>query len=273
MKGGPPAQPGTPPGYGVELGVGLTGLGRPWGRRSRPVPTAGEAARFLARAVELGVRVFDTAPSYGRSEARLGTFLKTLPEAVRQGLFVATKCGEQWDEVTGTLSVRHDYEALAASIDRSLERLGGIDLLQLHRSTPESLRSAGVRRAFAYARASGVRFVGASVSSPECARIAIEEVGVAWIQFPYHAGNDYMEPAFARAEAARVAVLVNRPLGMGELAPPEGAEEEYARETLRRAFAYLRRRLRNGVVLSGTVSAAHLRMNIEAFAAGASSAP
>lgn len=244
----------------IRVGAGLTRLGRPWGVTRAPVPTEHEARVFLETAMSLGVDIFDTAPSYGESESRLGHFLAALGTAERARAFVATKFGEAWDGASDEIVVDHSYAALARSLERSLDRLGHIDLIQLHRSTADALCSAEVRRAFALARTLGVPAIGASVSRVEDARVALETLGVEWLQFPYHVGNAYMEPAFALAIEHGARVLVNRPFGMGAIVQQgEGGFPESA-------FRFILGQRFCGAILTGTASPAHLRENVAAFA-------
>ena len=85
-----------------------------------------ERERAVARAVELGVNYFDTAPSYGdgQSERNLGTALK----AVRAPVYVGTKFR------LDAADLRDARRAIGRSLDDSLRRLGRerVDLLQLH---------------------------------------------------------------------------------------------------------------------------------------------
>lgn len=243
----------------VVLGAGLTRLGRPWGVHAAPVPSDEEAHAYLRSARSLGVRVFDTAPSYGSSEERLGRFLRDLPAEDRNELFIATKFGESWDAATGAIVIDHSFDALARSMERSLQRLGTIDLLQLHRATAQSLASSDVRRACDAALAAGVGAIGASVSRMEDAQVALEVTGVHWLQLPYHAGNTYMADAFALAASHRCRVMVNRPFGMGALVVSERAESAVD------AFRAILSQRFSGVVLTGTASTAHLRENVAAF--------
>jgi aryl-alcohol dehydrogenase-like predicted oxidoreductase len=83
----------------VQLGLGLIGIGKPWGHAPNPVPAEREAVALLELAFDLGIRYFDTAPSYGDgvSEERLGRFLKSMPAGQRSQVAVATKFGEHWD--------------------------------------------------------------------------------------------------------------------------------------------------------------------------------
>lgn len=255
---------------GVQLGLGLTQLGRRWGVRAAFVPTEEEGRELLTYAVNAGVRVFDTAPSYGSSEVRLGAFLRSLSLASRGRLIVMTKCGEDWDDSSGEGIVDHTYDALARSIERSLERLGHIDVLQLHRGNAAVLRSRDVHRAFESARALGIPEIGASVSDVESARVAVEEVGVSVLQFPFSDGNTYMEPAFDLARNAGRAVVINRPLGMGRLAYADEGAAVADSECLTRAFAKVLAKRFDGAVLTGTSSATHLAMNVAAFERAAS---
>jgi aryl-alcohol dehydrogenase-like predicted oxidoreductase len=98
--------------------------------------TPAERERAVARAMELGVNYFDTAPSYGdgESERNLGQVLKALKARVQVG----TKFRLDPHEL-------HDIPgAVARSLDQSLKRLAmeRVDLFQLHNRI-ESARGAG----------------------------------------------------------------------------------------------------------------------------------
>ena len=88
--------------------------------------TPADQERAVARALELGINYFDTAPSYGNgeSERNLGRVIKTL----RPDVLVGTKFRIEPTE-RGRVS-----EAVTASLEASLRRLGmdWVDLLQLH---------------------------------------------------------------------------------------------------------------------------------------------
>jgi aryl-alcohol dehydrogenase-like predicted oxidoreductase len=251
---------------GVQLGLGLTQLGRKWGYRASDVPSAADAQRLLRIAMRSGIRVFDTAPSYGPSEERLGSFLGGLSAAERRTLFIATKCGESWDEGSNEPVVDHRFDVLAASIDRSLSRLGTIDLLQLHRATASVLRTRDVRRVIDHAQSLGIEDVGASVSDMESARIALGELGVSVIQFPFHRGSAHMEPAFELAAAHGCGILVNRSLGMGRL-PYGGANSLTVNPAeIVEAYRFVLSARFDGAILTGTSSAEHLATNIGCYA-------
>jgi len=88
--------------------------------------TPAERERAVARAVELGVNYFDTAPLYGdgRSEEHLGQVLR----ALRPNVYVGTKVRLAPAEL-GEVPA-----AIARSLEGSLRRLGleRVDLFQLH---------------------------------------------------------------------------------------------------------------------------------------------
>ena len=104
-----------------ELGFGCGNVG---GLMIRGEPQ--EQVRSVARAIELGINYFDTAPSYGsgQSETNLGRVLKELKADVHVG----TKVRLESDDL-GDIK-----PAVIGSAESSLERLGRsyVDLLQLH---------------------------------------------------------------------------------------------------------------------------------------------
>ena len=246
-------------GKSIQLGLGLIGIGKPWGHVPRPVPTEAEARALLEFAYELGIRYFDTAPSYGDgiSEERLGAFLRSLGAEQRAGVTAATKMGEHWDRAKGEPYADHSFVALRRSLDRSVERLGGIEILQLHKTTPEALRSEDVARAWDYARSLGIARYGPSVSDLQSAEIALGMREFSVMQFPFNRGNAMFAQVMERAAMRGMWIAVNRPFAMGAMVDSE-------------AFPFILRRRFRGVILSGTTSWVHLLENWEAFQRAAS---
>ncbi len=249
------------PWSGPRFALGLLEIGRPWAATKR-IPEERDARRFLEYAFEAGVRVFDTAPSYALSEARLGEFLRALTAAERAGLFIATKFGETWDFDLEQPDTSHSYDTLCRSVDRSLELLGRIDLLQVHKSTPEVLLSGDLARAIEYAARAGVPAFGASVKDLESARIACADARFQQLQFPYNAANRSMRPALLEARGAGRLAFLNRPLNMGALLASGGS--------LRSAIAALLEEPFDGAILFGTSSQAHLAEDLNVFGAATS---
>jgi aryl-alcohol dehydrogenase-like predicted oxidoreductase len=244
---------------GVEFGLGLIGIGKPWGFANPAVPDERQARALLERAFALGVRYFDTAPSYGLSEERLGRFLGALTPAERGAVCIATKFGEHWDAAKAEPFVDHSFDALARSLDGSIARLGRIDFLQLHKTTPAVLRSRDLARAWEYAAALGITAIGASVSDVESAALAIADAAYGILQFPYNMAQQTFADVLDRAAARGMKVAINRPFGMGRML--------YENRELSKAdaFGFILRKKFQGVILSGTKSPEHLEENWRAF--------
>jgi aryl-alcohol dehydrogenase-like predicted oxidoreductase len=111
--------------FPLRLGFGCSGA---WGQKWF---AEREAAALVARALEGGVRHFDTAGFYadGEAERRLGAALK----AVRAAPFVSTKTGTRY--VPGRRPLKDFSEAgMRRDVEQSLRRLHRerLDLLYLH---------------------------------------------------------------------------------------------------------------------------------------------
>ncbi|MCG7392850.1 aldo/keto reductase [Microvirga sp. ACRRW] len=244
----------------ISLGLGLLSIGRAWGHRQGLPPTEDDALTLLDHAVAQGVTFFDTAPAYGTSETTFGRFLES-QGAKNSHLTIATKMGEHWNAEEQAAFTDHSYDALCRSLDKSFERLGRIDLLQIHKATATALASKDVERAIAYARSNGIDALGASISDLEAARIACSSGAFATIQFPYNQLFTALEPAFAMARDAGMSVLVNRPFGMGQIVPDNGDRLH----ALQSALSFIQKQSFNGVILTGTRSPHHLDESIAAF--------
>jgi aryl-alcohol dehydrogenase-like predicted oxidoreductase len=243
----------------VELGLGIIGLGKPWGYLPSQVPAESDAMEVLELAYETGIRYFDSAPSYGIAEERLGKFLGSLSSRQRGELRIATKFGEHWHAGRGEPFVDHSYEALRRSLDRSLRHLGRIDILQLHKTTPEALLSADLARAWDYANQIGVSMPGASVSDLESAAIVIGDTRYGCIQMPLNRANGKFCTSLEAAAARGMWIVTNRPFAMGAMLYGEHPV------THEDAFQYVLEHEFTGVVLTGTKSKLHLQENWSAF--------
>ncbi|MFD0412087.1 aldo/keto reductase [Kitasatospora sp. NPDC127116] len=244
---------------GVELGLGLIGIGRPWPAPDSAVRPPEQARALLDRAIDLGIRFFDTAAAYGRSEAVLGEYLADLPAGRRDDLVIATKCGETWPAPEGARP-DHSPGALETSFERSRQLLGRVDLLQLHKCAVEDLRDERLLAWFEGLRASGeVGAVGVSVSSEEALRAALAVDVFDTVQFPANPANAGFAAAYGEAGRSHLPLL-NRPMASGALA---GAGNPFAFHTA--AF-------RRAVVLTGTTQVGHLEANATAFASAVAAA-
>jgi aryl-alcohol dehydrogenase-like predicted oxidoreductase len=109
-----------------RLVMGCSGLGGVW----RPIKEK-DALNALMYALEKGVRVFDTAPSYNRSQEFLG---KALKQWTGEKPFISTKVGRLKADRAEDTIVDYSPETMRKSVYESLEVLGldSIDLLFLH---------------------------------------------------------------------------------------------------------------------------------------------
>lgn len=245
----------------LTLGLGCIGIGRKWGVTESAVPSGSEAVEFLHKAYELGIRYFDTAPAYGYSEERLGKFYAELSKEEQPSVTIATKLGEFWNFETSTAYRDFSYEKLKESIDSSLKLLGRIDILQLHGFTKEvwEKNKNDITRSFEYARSLGVKQVGASISNPNGAAIVFSKDDWTVIQFPHNILRPYDQNVIKEAQQKKKNIVINRPFAMGEIAAQNSEEAK------RKAYSFVVKDIKDGVMLTGTKSVQHLKENLSLF--------
>ncbi len=148
------------------IGVRRLGFGVSGPHGSLLIP-ASHTVAMVRRAFQLGVRLFDTGPSYGNGEAerRLGEALAGLP---RWECIVATKVGIN---ASGLTNRTRDFspDAVRRSIDASMKRmrLQRLDWLLLHGPAPAEL-SDGLLKMLVELRFSGVvNAVGVAGHGPD----------------------------------------------------------------------------------------------------------
>lgn len=121
-----------------------------------------DAIRALQTGLDLGITLFDTAPSYGNGHAEelLGKAVK----GRRDEVLIATKGGLIWDEQSNVLGRDSRKERLEQLLDESLKRLQTdyLDLYLIHWPDAETPFEA-VAEALLALKASGkTRFIGVS---------------------------------------------------------------------------------------------------------------
>lgn len=244
----------------ISLGCGLIRIGRVWGVDNKPVPSESDVQAFLEGAFELGIRFFDTAPAYGLSEKRLGTFLKNLTPEQRNKVTVATKFGEHWDDDKQEPFIDHTYEMLAMSFEKSLNELGKIEVLQLHKASTNLLEADEIDQAFSFALKSDVSFLGASISDVDTGLKACSDGRLTYIQLPFNEERMELLPVIDKAKISDKKILFNRPFAMGAVTGQPSMIAAYKRIIDLDC---------PGVVLTGTASLEHLRQNINNFESAA----
>ncbi len=163
-------------------------------------------ADVLAAFVELGGRLVDSSPMYGRSEYVLGDLAAQL--ALRDRLFIATKV---W-----TTGRRAGLEQMEDSL-RKL-RADPIDLMQVHNLVDADTHLATLRD---WKRSGRVRHLGVThytTGGQDAVARLIAAEAVDFIQINYSIGERSAEERLLPLAADRgVAVIVNRPFAGGSL--------------------------------------------------------
>lgn len=224
------------------------------------------AIDVLRRAAELGVKLVDTADSYGPEVNELQVAQALHPY---EGLVVATKGGLVR---TGPGPWPRDGrpEHLREACEGSLRRLRveRIDLYQLHAPDPKVPLEESVGE-LARLRAEGkIRHVGLSNVSVDQLHRAQEIVPVVSVQNRYNLADRASDDVIDECERQGIAFLPWWPLAAGDLARPGGALDEIARAhdatPAQVVLAWLLERSPVVVVIPGTASLEHLEENVAA---------
>ena len=148
----PPPPPRRPLG---RTGLEVSALGLGGGPLGDPNLSDQEADRLVRTAVDAGVTLVDTAPSYGESETRLGEILS---HGLRERVVLSTKLGYG---VPGVPDWTGD--CIHAGVDQALRRLrtGHLDIVHLHSCPLEVLERGDVVDALARSVAEGTVRVAA----------------------------------------------------------------------------------------------------------------
>lgn len=161
----------------------------------------------LQRFLELGGRVIDSSPMYGKSEAAIGKMLATI--APKQRRFLATKV---WTE---------GKQDGITQMKRSITRLGSpetLDLMQIHNLVDWKTHLATLR---AWKEAGTIRYIGithyAHSAFDDIEKILKTEK-LDFVQLPYSVTDRGVEKRLLPLAADKgVAVLVMQPFSSGDL--------------------------------------------------------
>jgi aryl-alcohol dehydrogenase-like predicted oxidoreductase len=193
------------------LSLGTVSLGCEYGfaapgGHERPIRT--EAVRVVRSALEFGINLFDTAPTYGDAESILGEALANAPDCL-----VCTKVAAPRDQSGALLRGEALKTSVARSAADSLRRLkrDRIDLLQIHNATLEVMAQDEVVTALLDAKERGdVRSLGVSVYNEREALFAIECGAFDAVQIPYSLLDQRMATTVLPAAAAHDIGLIAR---------------------------------------------------------------
>ena len=276
-----------------HIGLGLAAVGRPGyinlGReRDLPAVRSVDALRdrtheLLDAAYAQGVRYFDAARSYGRSEEFLADWLNTRPDI--HDVVVGSKWGYTYTAGWSTDAEAHEvkdhglatYERQRAE---TAELLGDrLDLYQIHSVTPDSpaLTDKELHAKLAEAAAQGLT-VGFSTSGPAQADAIRTALAVTvdgeplfrTVQATYNVLETSAGPALAEAHDAGLTVIVKEGMANGRLAAPHAPDavravaEEAGLGSDAVSLALVLRQPWAGVVLSGAATSVQLSSNLHA---------
>ncbi|WP_055613863.1 aldo/keto reductase [Streptomyces phaeochromogenes] len=276
-----------------HIGLGLAAVGRPGyinlGRdhdlgEDRSVETLRTRTHeLLDAAYAQGVRYFDAARSYGRSEEFLAGWLNTRSDI--GDVVVGSKWGYTYTADWRTDAEAHEVKDHSlATYERqraeSAELLGDrLDLYQIHSVTPDSpaLTDKELHARLAEAAAQGLT-VGFSTSGPAQADAIRTALAVTvdgeplfrTVQSTYNVLETSAGPALAEAHDAGLTVIVKEGMANGRLADPHAPDavraiaEEAGLGSDAVALALVLRQPWAGVVLSGAATALQLSSNLHA---------
>lgn len=167
----------------AEFVLGSVQLGLAYGAANRTgKPSRSAALALVKRAVESGVRQFDTARAYGDAEERLGEALSGSP------VFTVTKLSP----LTG-LGDESPSDAVVAAVEGSIAqscaalRTDRLDCLLLHRAAHMTQYGGAVwQRLLAYLADGTIKRLGVSVQSVAEAEQALASPAVGHIQLPFN---------------------------------------------------------------------------------------
>ncbi|WP_406155987.1 aldo/keto reductase [Streptomyces sp. NBC_00882] len=276
-----------------HIGLGLAAVGRPGyinlGRDEdlgddRSVESLRTRTHELLDAAYFqGVRYFDVARSYGRSEEFLADWLDKNPGI--DDVVVGSKWGytytADWTTDAEHHEVKdHSVQAYDRQRGESAELLGDrLDLYQIHSVTPDSpaLTDKELHARLAEAAAQGTS-IGFSTSGPAQADAIRAALAVTvdgeplfrTVQSTYNALETSAAPALAEAHDAGLTVIVKEGMANGRLAEPHAPDalKAVAAETSLGcdavALALVLRQPWAGVVLSGAATTVQLASNLHA---------
>jgi aryl-alcohol dehydrogenase-like predicted oxidoreductase len=208
------------------IGVGTWALGGPYTVNGRDAGWGevddAESVRALHAAIDAGVTLIDSAPTYGtgHSERIIGQALAALPRATADKIIIATKFGNVYDEQSRTGGGTDiSPAAIRAGCDASLRRLGidAIGIYQLHNGAGSAAQAEEVVATCEELVAEGkIRAFGTAQDAPEIVEVFGRSANCHTVQTQINVFG-WTAATLAAGRAAGLAMLARSPLAMGLL--------------------------------------------------------
>ncbi|AXM46048.1 aldo/keto reductase [Dichelobacter nodosus] len=215
-------------------------------------------SNLLSLAWEMGINWLDTAPAYGSSESRLGQLLPP------KDWIISSKVGEQF--IQGKSYFNFTKKETQISLEKSLQRLKRdyLDLVFIHSNGDDEriLLHSDVLETLQQAKAKGlIRAIGFSGKTLNGAQIALQYCDALMIS--YSLTDTDLAPAIKQAAQCDVGVVIKKGFGSGHL---------FAQYSVTDLSDFLFQQPITAVI-TGTLSAQHLRENCHALTLAANRYP
>lgn len=202
-----------------EIAFGGVEIGRPYGigvKSSEDMLSEAEAQDLLHLSVEKGINFFDTARSYGQSEALMGKAFKNR----RDQVILETKCKSIYNASGSIPKYAQLKETITSSLMESLEALQTdyVDIFMLHEGFLNILENEDVATIFLNLKKSGkIRSTGVSTYTVEETKKAAE-AGV-WdvVQLPFNLMDQQQATVFPLLAEEEIGIIVRSVLLKGIL--------------------------------------------------------
>lgn len=192
-----------------EISLGTAEIGLDYGFKGNAhygKPDVKESIRLLHTALDQGINLIDTARAYGNSEEIIGQAF----EGMSCPPYISSKVVLSKEAPQKTASALH--EEIFGSIEASLRalRLETLDVLLIHNTSLEHVRSPGILACLEEAKAQGkARFIGASCYGVEVPLAVLKQPLFRIFQAPFNLLDQKMNrEGFPMAAAKNVGVVV-----------------------------------------------------------------
>eukprot|EP01034_Spumella_vulgaris_P027673 gene27673-34427_t len=210
-----------------QQGIGCMGMTAFYGAFDREAQEE-ESLKTIAKALEIGVNLFDTAwiyQSFGQGGAKNYTNEELLGKAIsihgREKFVIATKFGIVTPTAAGgTLKAGGSEDVIRSQLADSLSRLGTdyIDLYYMHRMDPTTPIEETMRVLKSLVEAGTIRYIGLSECTPSELRRAHAVHPISAIQMEWSLQSRSIEAEIVpTARELGVGIVAYSPLGRGLL--------------------------------------------------------